>query len=270
MVDRAKEILRLKARVRKLEDKCRSVLSVPRCREEAAGKTEEHRDETEAAPADAPAGDAPLMVLRRERDVKKTPTVLDKVKQHKLPDSVVMSTPSDLQQAQDVNHQLKVQFLNMQATLLKWAVQSKRLRDSTLKEAKQKKEKSKKQTVSDVRLRELLRLEAAVKGMFTESQIRAISREHSAARKGGSHWGEEDLRRVLELRAISSDRVLDHVRDKMKIPLPTMAGREAALQEIPRNSAGPTRRSWRAVRSASLTVPSTPIRCVPPSTRWSR
>ena len=239
MVERSRyqNIWRLKDRMRKLEAKCRRVLSVssqsPVAAEEKTADTEERRDGTEDGTA---ATGAAATAAKEKRRAKKLPTLLTKMQpyQRYLDSDSFTETPADLEEAQAFNYQLKVQFLKLQTTMLRWGIKNKKIHDSALKEVEQKQERFKKKTASGARLRELLRLETAVKSVFSPSQIKVITRLHGgkgsstagdppAKPSGGAHWDEDDLRRVLELRAISSDRAVSYVREKLKVPLPTMA-----------------------------------------------
>ena len=246
MLERTKEIMRLKLRVRRLEAKCLRVLggsAVP-CpgadgsptgeEKKAADGDEKQGNEEECPPTEAAPtatnrtlGGEPLVILRNNHE--RVPSIVRQLRANQLSGRMATFIPSDLREAKELIYELKVQFLNLQGVMLKWAIRNKKIRDYTLKKKRGDGSDESASTVRRPRLRKLLRLEAAVKAMFTEAQIRAIIRDHSDASCGEStkklrknHWGEEDLRRMLELRAISSDKVLEHVREKMKIPLPTL------------------------------------------------
>ena len=257
MLERTKEVMRLKLRVRRLEAKCLRVLGgsavpcpgadagvgdEPAAGEKKAADGDERQGNgedcppTEAAPTAATRvlGEGPLVILRNDRSSKE-PSILRQLRANQLSDSMTNFMPSDIHEAKEANHRLKIQLLNLEAVLLKWVMKNK-IRDDALKK---KAEDNDENTVRGPRLRELLRLEAAVKAMFTEAQIRAIIRNHDAScgdatEKLRKHpWGDEDLRRMLELRAISSDKVLDHVREKMKIPLPTLSTARLRCEKSP-------------------------------------
>ena len=262
MLERTKEIMRLKLRVRRLEAKCLRVLggsAVP-CPgadagvgvEPATGEEKKTADgderqgngeecpPPEAAPTAATRtlGEEPLVILRNDRSPRE-PSILRQLRANQLSDSMATFMPSDLREAKEANHRLKVQFVNLQAAMLKWAIKNKKIRDNTLKKKGDGSDEPTK-TLCGPRLRELLRLEAAVKAMFTEAQIRAIISNDDDASRGKStkklrknHWGEEDLRRMLELRAISSDKVLEHLRQKMKIPLPMLKTARVRCKKSP-------------------------------------
>ena len=269
MLERTKEILRLKLKVRRLEAKCLRVLGGPtETHSDADGANgqsvpgEKTGDENTAtggeqhgtllkgllmgtsstAAARAP-GEEPLVILRNDRSDLGTrvPSILRQLRATQLPDSMATFMPSDFQEAQEAHHQLKLKFLNLQAVLLRWAMKNKKLRKTELSEDTKPGNGKEEPTVRGPRLRELLRLEAAVKAMFTESQLKAIVRNYQDSSSGEpaekrcrkQQWGEEDLRRMLELRAISSDKVVDHVREKMKIPLPGLQAARLRCKSSP-------------------------------------
>ena len=240
VLDRAKEILRLKLKVRRLEAQCLRIYgghAEPRPNADDSsddvGKEKTERGlqtadgcERQANGEEGPPGEPPLVILRNDRS-SDAPSILRQLRANQLSDSMATFTPSDFQEAKEAHHQLKVQFLNLQAVMLSWAITNKRLRNTHQKRAKE--EGKGEVSILAPRLRELLRLEAAVKAMFTETQLKAIVRNHKdasrdvlAEKRKQLQWDEEDLCRMLELRAISSDKVVNHVREKMKIPLPTM------------------------------------------------
>ena len=193
------------------------VLSTPGSQAAAAVAAEP--SDPPAEPSDSPAVKA-LAVLRGAR---RQPLFVTTVRRLQLPAELAMATPADLQEAQDINHLLKVQYMKLQTAMFRWAIRNKQVRDA---KQNQTDIRRKKKTVGGARLRELLQLEAAVKAMFSDAQLRAIIHQHKNSgdkpRKFKAHWGEEDLRRVLQLRALGSDKVLDYIREQMKIPLPSL------------------------------------------------
>ena len=260
VLDRAKEIMRLRLKVRRLEAKCLRAYgghAGPRpdaaegsddvAKEEtaeglktAAGCERQANDKEQGPPATSASadGEEPLVILRNDRS-SNTPSILRQLRANKLSDSMATFIPSSSEEAKDVTHQLKVQLLNLEAVMLKWAMKHKELRKADICEETEGNEEPTVQ--GGHRLRQLLRLESAVKAMFTESQLNAIVRNHEdsssgdpAEKRRGQRWGEEDLRRMLELRAISSDKVVDHVREKMKIPLPGMKAARLRCKKSPK------------------------------------
>ncbi|XP_043220549.1 uncharacterized protein LOC122380962 [Amphibalanus amphitrite] len=244
-LQRTKEIVRLNVRLRKLESRCIRVLAVPGAPRPggappaAAAAGQPGAPRPGGGPPAAAAADQPLVVLRdtSAAAAKKLPLfVTQLLHRNELPDSLASFTPTSLEAAQEANHRLKVQYLQLQATMLRWAIQNKKARDAAAAAQRDSESRRRRRTVGGARLRQLLRLETAVKAMFTEAQLRAIVHEHGGSdkqkRKFKPHWGEEDLRRALELRAVAgSDRVVEHVREKMKIPLPgTQTIRKRCMQ----------------------------------------
>ncbi|KAF0289461.1 hypothetical protein FJT64_012311 [Amphibalanus amphitrite] len=255
VLERAKQIMRLKLRVRRLEVKCLRLMGVTKAGDRAAesaapaaeiapaagsdkavgARSGAPYEDTEDSPrpetAEAPTvggrtlTDEPLLILRNDPGPK-LPPILTLLKDNQLSERAANAVPSNLREAKEVNHQLKTQYLNLQASVLKWAMQNKVHNDRLIEAAEKRKALA--DSARDSRLRYLLRLEAAIKDMFTEAQIRHIIRRYedssgvSADKRTVIQWGEADVLRMLELRAISSDTVIRHVRDKMNIPLPTL------------------------------------------------
>ncbi|XP_037088281.1 uncharacterized protein LOC119108843 [Pollicipes pollicipes] len=247
-VNRMKEIFQKKTKIRRLEEKCKRLLgdvSARRVDPRAVSVDADtyvvcERDGTAVSgepvsvQASTEAGDEPLVVLREQAPPL---SFVAKLREHELSDEMTTFSPSDLQEALSVNQRLKIQNLSMQAAFLSWVIKNKRLGDMKVRLAQERYRRKSAKVVTRKRLKELLRLEKSVKSMFTEAQVRAITRDFSVSlheKKKVVQWGEEDVIRTLELRAISSDEVLNHVKRNMKIPLPSMLTVKQRCQKSPK------------------------------------
>ncbi|XP_037092760.1 uncharacterized protein LOC119112632 [Pollicipes pollicipes] len=256
-----KEIFRMKQKIRRLEEKCKRLMSDPSASGpdrlpvsvDAAGSAAGDvtgcdwvngrghvaaSGESGSSQAVTEVGDEPLVVLRDEVSPL---NVIGMLREYELSDEMMAHTPSDLQEAVEVNQRLKIQNLAMLAAILDWIVKkpmewglkdklthSKKCAEQVVKanSTQTTPRRCFEQVVKRKRLKELLHLEKSIQGIFTEAQIKGITRDFSARiqekRRKVVLWSEEDMRRTMELRSIGSEDVLNHVRWRMKIPLPSM------------------------------------------------
>ncbi|XP_037073506.1 uncharacterized protein LOC119094551 [Pollicipes pollicipes] len=168
--------------------------------------------------------------LASEEGAPRRPDLTERLDALVPPTRDAILPPTNMREALDMVHQLRLQNLSLQAELMR-----------TGGEHLRRGRKKVMATITAERLHHLEKLETAVERVFTPSQIRAMSH---GFKRNSVQWREEDFRRAVTLRSLCSNKMFEYVRNDMKIPLPSIETLKLRCPNYPKLDA----MLWRALR----------------------